>query len=243
MKRNKFTLLIRIVLIICLLVSGGFFIYVSDYYHADENNIMNYIKDTDVNIYKNKSNDIIFEPDNIKAGMIFYPGGKVECSSYIPLMEELSSHDILCILVEMPFNLAVFDMNAADKIIKDFPDINEWYIGGHSLGGAMAASHLYSNLDDYKGLILLGSYSTADFTDTDISVLSVYGSQDKVMNKEKYNTYKSNLPSDYSEVIIEGGNHAYFGMYGKQKGDGVADISNSDQIRMTTNAILNLIEN
>ena len=106
----------------------------------------------------------------------------------------------------------------------------------------MAASYLLDHPKDYDGLILLGSYSTADLSKTDLNVLSVYGSEDKVMNRVKYDENKSNLPSDLIEVVIEGGCHAYFGMYGAQEGDGKPTISNEEQIFLTANHIFDAMK-
>ena len=142
----------------------------------------------------------------------------------------------------MPFNLAVLDINAADGIQEQHPEIEKWYIGGHSLGGSMAASYLANHIDDYDGLILLGSYSTADLSKTGLDVLSVYGSEDKVMNRVKYDENKSNLPSDLIEVVIEGGCHAYFGMYVAQEVDGKPTISNEEQIFLTANHIFDAMK-
>jgi dienelactone hydrolase len=180
---------------------------------------------------------LIFEPEQIENGLIFYPGGKVEHTAYIPLMEALASEGTLCILVKMPFRLAVFDSNAADGLQENYPEVESWYLGGHSLGGSMAASYLSKHAKVFDGLILLGSYSTADLSDLDVEVLSIYGSEDLVMNRENYEENKKNLPDDFKEVIIDGGCHAYFGMYGAQEGDGVPAISNEEQIARTVEAI------
>ncbi len=106
----------------------------------------------------------------------------------------------------------------------------------------MAASYVADHNDIYDGLILLGVYSTKDLTDTGLSVLSIYGSEDQILNRKKYDEYKSNLPTDYQEVIIEGGCHAGFGMYGAQKGDGIPTITNEEQITQTAEQILHMIE-
>ena len=133
----------------------------------------------------------------------------------------------------------MLDVNAADGITEQFPEIESWYIGGHSLGGSMAASYLAKHGDEFDGLVLLGSYSTADLTSS--KVLSIYGENDGVMNREKYEKYKSNLPADFTEKVIKGGNHAYFGIYGEQEGDGKADISAMEQIIITTDTISDFI--
>ena len=238
-KRKKF-IIATSTLLVFVVIFMTCAIYLGDYYRADTIAIQSFLpQDTQ---WKEKSDGtIVFEPEEATKGFIFYPGGKVEYTAYIPLMHALSEQGILCVLVEMPFNLAVLDINAADGIQEQYPQIEDWYIGGHSLGGSMAASYLSDNLTDFEGLILLGSYSTADFSDSNLDVLSIYGSEDKVMNQEKYDKNKSNLPSNFTEIIMEGGCHAYFGMYGAQDGDGTPNISNEEQINITANAIIELI--
>ena len=184
---------------------------------------------------------IIFEAEEAKRGLIFYPGGMVEYSAYIPLLYSIAEDGILCVIVQMPFNLAVFDTDAADRVLEKYPDIEEWYIGGHSLGGAMSAGYL-ENRTDFEGLILLGAYSASDLSDKNMRVLSIYGSEDTVLNKEKYETNRQNLPENFVEVVIDGGCHAYFGMYGAQKGDGTPSISNEEQILITAEQITKFIE-
>ena len=224
-----------LILFVMLAAIAG--IYLGNYYHADLDSVEAF------SMEESADGHLVWELDNAAAGLIFYPGGKVEHKAYIPLMESLAEKGMLCVLVEMPFRLAVFDMDAAEGIQEQYPEIENWYIGGHSLGGAMAAAYLSENVDDYEGLILLGSYSTANLSETDLAVLSVYGSEDGVLNREKYEECKVNLPVDFAEVVIDGGCHDYFGMYGVQKGDGTPGIGNEEQIEMTAEAVLELVEN
>ncbi len=239
-KRKIFIITTSVVLTLAIIV-GACVIYLNDYYHADNEAISTFMPQGVV-LKQEKEGKVVFEPEGATKGFIFYPGGKVEYTAYVPLMQACAEEGILCVLIEMPFNLAVFDINAADGIQKEYPEIEEWYIGGHSLGGSMAASYLADNADDYEGLILLGSYSTADLSNTDLAVLSVFGSEDKVMNREKYQDNKSNLPSDFTEFVIDGGCHAYFGMYGLQDGDGTPKITNTEQIRITVENIVKIME-
>lgn len=101
----------------------------------------------------------------------------------------------------------------------------------------MAANYAAAHSDDYSGLILLAAYSTKDLTQVSLRVLSVYGSEDGVMNRESYKKNWANLPADTTEVILEGGCHAQFGSYGPQDGDGTPTISGEVQIRQTVDAI------
>jgi len=239
-KRNKkITISVAIVLLILV---GFCTVYVNDYYRADMDAIVEFSADKDVLKKILEDNTIVYETEDVNVGLIFYPGGKVEYTAYEPLMKSLASEGIMCVLMKMPFNLAVFDVNAADGVQELYPNIEKWYIGGHSLGGSMAAAYLKENVSDFEGLILLGSYSTADLSESDLEVLSIYGGEDRVLNSEKYLENKSNLPSDFTEIVIDGGCHAYFGMYGAQEGDGVPAISNEEQIIITTDTIVDLVE-
>ncbi len=235
--KKSHKLLISLIIFFALIFSVSAS-YVSDYYRTDTQAVSAFSSQYNSCFVTPTDEDyMIFSPEKPKAGFIYYPGGKVEYTAYEPLMRACAENDILCVLIKMPFNLAVLDVSAADGIQQRFQSIEDWYIGGHSLGGSMAAAYLSDNADSFKGLILLGSYSTADFSKSDLNVLSVYGSEDCVMNREKYNEYKENLPSEFTEKIIDGGNHAYFGMYGAQSGDGEASLANTKQIEITAELI------
>ena len=231
----------RIILSVCLAVlllfGIGGYAYVSDYYHADETALEAMAYQTDSVQAELDGNVTWFVPENPVAGLIFYPGGKVENTAYAPLMRACAENGILCALVRMPGNLAVLDANAADGLRKEYPEISTWYIAGHSLGGAMASNYAAAHSEDFDGLILLAAYSTKDLTGTTLRALSVYGSEDGMMNRESYEKNRTNLPEDTTEVILDGGCHAQFGCYGPQDGDGIPTISGEEQLRQTTEAI------
>ncbi len=238
-KRARIALAAVILFLLALFLGMAF--YVSDYYRAEEAAIQAFLP-VEVEERQEADGTLLFLPEGATVGVIFYPGGKVEHTAYIPLMRALAAQGVLCVLVEMPFRLAVLDPMAAEGVSERFPEVRQWVIGGHSLGGSMAAAYVAEHSDEVSGLFLLAAYSTADLSDSGVPVLSVYGSEDGVMNREKYEAYRKNLPADFSEEIIAGGNHAYFGMYGEQKGDGAAGISPEEQIRQTAAAILAVIE-
>ena len=219
---------------------GVLCIYSADYYHADQNaldalqsnNTVTVITDDDM---------VLFRPENAKAGFIFYPGGKVEYTAYAPLMQKLAQNNIACVITKMPFNLAVMDVTAADKAVELLGDIDNLYIGGHSLGGSMAASYIDKAKYDLDGLVMVAAYSTADLTDNDINVLLVSASNDGVINHEKETKYMDNLPASSWGYHITGGNHAQFGSYGPQKGDGIATVSAQEQLELAADAIISFI--
>lgn len=222
-----------IVIIIMGILFGGFYIYTLDYYRVEITDIEEF-EASKVSIESNDQLTIFYPDENTdrSTALIFYPGGKVEYTAYTPLLVKLAEEGITGILVKMPFNLAVFNINAADKIFNDLPEIKNWYIGGHSLGGAMASSYASDNSESIKGLILLAAYPVDDIS---MPVLAVYGSNDGILDITK-------LQNTKSIVEIEGGNHAYFGNYGEQGGDGTATITREEQQEKTVAAIMDFIK-
>lgn len=231
-RRKRAMVFIAIPVLVLGMLLGACLIYLGNYYPSDTAAIEAYGVSPSVTEQTLESGDMVFDPGNAEVGLIFYPGGKVEHTAYTALMRELAANGIFCVLCKMPLRLAVFDMHAADVVRDAFPDIGHWYIGGHSLGGAMAAVELSKHDGIYDGLILLGAYSTEDLSNDQIQVLSLYGSEDQVMNREKYEENKRKLPADLREVVIEGGCHAGFGMYGAQSGDGEPTITSAEQIKI-----------
>lgn len=218
-------------------------IYLESYYHADDDAIAAFSADRTVMERALAGGETVFDPGGAKVGFIFYPGGKVDETAYAPLMRTISSKGVLCVLCKMPFRLAVFDTHAADDVREALPEIEHWYIGGHSLGGAVASIEVNAHPDAYEGMVLLASFSNDDLSDESIRVLSIYGSEDRVLDREAYEQAKAKLPSDVTERIIAGGCHAGFGIYGAQDGDGTPAITSGEQIRVTADMIADWIGN
>ena len=241
-KNRKLIIWILSILLIIGLLFGACAVYVSIYYEADCTVIDAFLDSSSVVNDERDGFSAFIPSGTAEVGFIFYPGGKVDHKAYYPLMQTLAEYGILSIVIEMPFRLAVLDVNAASSVRKEYPEIKNWYIGGHSLGGSMAAAHQAKNESDYKGLILLGAYSTKDLSGADVSALSIYGSCDGVMNRKKYDSNLSNMPKNFEELVIDGGCHAYFGAYGEQKGDGKATITLEEQIYITASRIYSFTE-
>ena len=232
----------RWLIVLCVLVvlSAACFIYVETYSRAgQEAQTVLQAPAEGVTIEESKDR-IVFTPREPVAGLIFYPGGKVEYTAYAPLMEELAQQGILCVLLHMPCNLAILDMSAGEGIARQYPEL-DWYIGGHSLGGVAAASYAAGEKESFAGLILLASYANQDISHMDMGVLSIFGTQDGVMNRNSYEKNRVNLPADAVEYVIEGGCHAGFADYGPQKGDGEPAVSGQEQRQRTAREIARFI--
>lgn len=199
------------------------------YYQADEAAISVLAQSSNILVEDNLT---ILTPSELSdTALIFYPGAKVEAIAYLPLLSQICQSGITCILVEMPFHMAILDANAAEEVFAAFPEIQHWYLAGHSMGGAMASKFAEDHADSVDGLILLGAYLYGNYPPED--TLTVYGSLNQSVEEK----------IDYTENIVEiqGGNHAQFGNYGLQKGDLPATITAQEQQRQTVAAILQFI--
>jgi dienelactone hydrolase len=230
--------------VLTVIAAGMFFWYVNDYYQATADAYMVLQSDGSVTITET-DDAITFAPngENPEEGVIFYPGGKVEAEAYAPLLRSLAEADLLVVIPKMPFHLAVFDADAAEVIMAQDNEVEDWYLAGHSLGGVMASSFAADQADEVVGLIFLAAYPSSDLSDAPFPILSIYGSKDGVLNLESYEEAQEKLPDDYTEIVLDGGNHAQFGDYGLQAGDGTATISTEQQQQQTVEAITAFIEN
>lgn len=239
--KNKKRILKRIFVVCIVFVILGSIFYIQDGYSMDAT-AKSALHSTAAVIVKEERSATLFQPNKkTNTGLIFYPGGKVEYQAYAPLMQDFAKKGIYCVLVKMPLNLAVFDVNAADSYIQTTKNITNWYIGGHSLGGAMAAKYADQHPKNLKGPLLLGAYSTQDLTDTNLSCLAIYGSHDHIMNHDHWHKYRHDLPENTVVKIIKGGNHSQFGSYGLQNKDGKATISPAKQQHETVEEAIKLM--
>lgn len=177
-------------------------------------------------------------------GFIFYPGGRVAPRAYAPYAQALAQEGYLVIIVPMPLNMAIFDADEASQVMAAFPDITHWVIGGHSLGGAMAAQFAFNHPNDVAGLVLLASYPAGnnDLSQSALRVVSISGSEDGLAEPSAIEASHALLPKTTEWVEIQGGNHAQFGWYGAQTGDNIATIRREAQQQQTIEATLTLLQ-
>lgn len=189
---------------------------------------------------------LVFAPvsANASTGFIIYPGGRVDFRSYAPLAHDIAAEGYFVVIPQMPFNLAVFGVNVANDVIKSYPQISSWAVGGHSLGGTMAAQFAYDNPSKVKGLILWAAYppSGVNLSSSNLYVATIHGTNDGLVSNSQIDDSLSLLPASTVRVDIVGGNHAYFGWYGNQAGDNPAAISRDMQQTETVNATVQVLQ-
>jgi hypothetical protein len=189
---------------------------------------------------------LVFRPDSLTdKGLIYYPGGLVDPEAYAVTAQGIADAGYLVVIPKMPLNLAFTGINRADGIRADFPEIESWVIGGHSLGGAMAAQYAKNNVDNLDGLIMYASYpaSNEDFIDFPLPILTIIGSQDPGAPQQE--AFYDAIADSAEKYIIEGGNHRQYADYSYQPDDGIATISaaeQQDQIIAATVQFLDTLE-
>lgn len=238
-RRTK--LVIRIVIAVLAAIFLAAAVYLSTgIYHADATAQSALESDTEVRVSDSDS-CITFEgpdadPGNTY-GMVLYQGAKVDAEAYAPLAHQLAAQGWTVAIVKSPFDIAFFNNNGADEAMASQPQVEHWYVGGHSLGGVVAANYAGSHADSLDGIVFLASYPTADLSETGLNAISIYGTNDGVLNRDSYANAESKLPANTHEDVIEGGNHAQFGSYGAQSGDGNATIPPEQQVDETVSFI------
>jgi pimeloyl-ACP methyl ester carboxylesterase len=199
--------------------------------------------ESDSNVTVTVADYIAFQPTSSEpnTAFVFYPGGRVDHRAYAVPLRRIAEQGYLVILLPVRLNLAFFDVNAADRAIADFPQIQHWVLGGHSLGGVAAALYA-SKKDNLDGIIFWASYPADDaLKNTKMKILSIYGTRD-MGDKDAFDASRANLPADAEFVIIDGGNHGQFGDYGFQRGDNVAEISRAEQQSQVVDATIRFLE-
>ena len=220
----------------------GFYAYTSDYYHAgDDARALTETLESTGSLQETDASIAVGSP-NAEVGIVFYPGAKVDPQAYVPLANELADRGYYCVIAKMPFNLAFFGIDSASSLMGSASEVDEWWIAGHSLGGAMAAQFASAHGDELEGVFLLAAYAASDLSQTDLSVNLIYGSNDGVLNRDALQNNEANLPSDSVTEVIEGGNHAGFGDYGPQDGDGECSIGAEQQWDATASFMVVSIE-
>ncbi len=177
-------------------------------------------------------------------GFILYPGGRVDARAYAPLARAIAAKGYRVVIVPMPLHLAVLAPNRAADVVAAFPEVTAWAVGGHSLGGAMAAHFAAAQPQAVRGLVLWAAYpaESDDLSAQALAVVSIYGTQDGVADVAQVLAAAERLPPDTRWAPVQGGNHAQFGWYGPQAGDNAATISHEDQQAQTAAATVALLE-
>jgi len=219
-------------LVLLLLAAGGFLLWASNPAQPEAQALQS-LQAYDGVRFEEINRWLVFSPadETPQVGFILYPGARVDYRAYAPHARAIATEGFTVVVVPMPLNLAFFGINRADGVMASFPEIERWAIGGHSLGGAMAAEYASANPDKIDALVLWAAYpgDNNDLSSATLPVLSVFADNDGLATLEEIADSRQRLPAEAQFVEISGGNHAGFGWYGAQNGDGQALLSKTEQ--------------
>lgn len=249
--KHKSTTKKKVILVFCALVLGliGYATYyLTSYLPADELAKNAMISTSEVEVIETAST-ITFTPTTSTptTALIYYPGGKVDPTSFAYAANEIAKNGTLVIIQKMPFNLAIFGVDKADSIRQNHPKIEKWFISGFSLGGTAASMYIQKHPDQFAGLILYASYTTKQYSiaDQSIKVLSLSGTNDGLATPEKIKKESINLPSSTTYKIIDGANHTQMALYNGdhiQSGDNPASITKLEQQKLIIDATVQFMQ-
>lgn len=239
MKRMNWKIVAAVVTAVLVLAVAAFVIWSNDVLAADDTALAALTSDAQVNV-KDVNGWIEFSPVgvDVQVGFVFYPGGKVDHRAYAPLLKQIAAQGYFVAVMPVKLNLAFFDINAADPIIAAHPEIQTWFVGGHSLGG-VAASIYASEHENISGVVFWASYPADDALKVkQIPAVSIFGTNDGLATSDKLDASRELLLADTQFIAIEGGNHAQFGSYGPQAGDNPASIFPAEQWSQAADATI-----
>ncbi|GAB7093940.1 alpha/beta hydrolase [Halolamina litorea] len=222
---NRWRQAIAVLFVVLLVGSGGVSLYFSMPYHGSESSVQQIRDDPQVTVTTEAGVHVISPAEaDPTVGVVFYPGARVAPDAYYSTFAPVAKRANVTVFVpKMPLNLALLGTDAAERVRSQHPGIRTWFVGGHSLGGVAACQ--YASSHDVRGLVLFASYCNVDIRDEPFAVLSVTGSADTVLNRERYQEANTRLPPDTTSQEITGMNHTQFGSYRGQRGDSPAPLS------------------
>lgn len=240
---NRWIRVAAVVCILLLVVGAGGALYFAMPYHGSTASVQQVTDDPRVTVTVEDGVHVL-SPTNADStvGVVFYPGARVAPDAYYATFAPIVARTNVTVFVpSMPLNLALADVDAADRVRTRHPEIQTWVVGGHSLGGVAACQ--YAGSHDVRGLVLFASYCNEDVSEESFAVLSVTGSADTVLNRENYRNARTRLPPETTLHEVEGMNHTQFGSYSGQRGDSPAPLSYDEAHRRLADVLVPWLAN
>lgn len=227
-----------VIAVVLVVAVAGFVVWALTPYRADDAALAA-MESRDGMVVTETAEGIVFDPGGEPTtGLVLYPGGRVEAKAYAPLARAVAEQGYLVVVQPMPLNLAVFGSGRAADAIEAYPRVTTWAVGGHSLGGAMACEFAAREPGSVDGLVLLAAYpASSDLSGASLAALTMRGTEDGLVSMDEIDTGQSMLPPGSVFTEIEGGNHAGFGSYGPQRGDGPSSLPEGEQARLAAEAV------
>lgn len=240
---DRWKQVVAVAFVVLVVVGGGTVLYFSTPYHGPTSSVQQVVDDPRVTVTTQDGVHVL-APANADStvGLVFYPGARVAPDAYYSTFAPVVRRTNVTVYIpELPLNLALLDTDAAESVRTQHPDVQTWFVGGHSLGGVAACQYASSN--DVRGLVLFASYCNVDVSDESVAVLSVTGSADTVLNRENYQEATTRLPPTTTSHEVEGMNHTQFASYRGQRGDSPAPLTYDDAHRRLADVLVPWLTN
>ena len=177
------------------------------------------------------------------AGLVFQPGARVDPRAYVGVLTPVAAAGHLVVIVKQPLGIAFLASGASRSIIAEYPQVRAWAVGGHSLGGVVAAQDAAAAPGRVRGLVLWAAYPVSSLAGrTDLAVTSVSGAADALATPQDIAAHRADLPPDTRYAVIDGAVHAYFGDYGEQPGDGIPTTDRAGAQHQIARATIDLLD-
>ena len=215
----------------------GFLTFFHIVFPADRAATLDVFRDSRVTV-EARDNRVIMSPtqDPDSVGMLYFPGARVDPYSYLYPLVDIAAEGTTVVIVDPLFNMALIDSRSVGELTRDLPEVSEWVLAGHSLGGVKAC--LEADHPSVIHLVLFASYCATDISSLDIGVLQIVGDQDGLLDNDLRVEALSLLPAgEDATLVIPGANHADFGTYGPQPGDGPSSYTNEEMRAIITEAL------
>lgn len=175
-------------------------------------------------------------------GVFFQPGALVDARAYAAVLRPLAESGHTVVIAKQPLGIAFLALSAFDNTKAANPEVSQWVMAGHSLGGTVAAMQATEDESHVAGLLFFASYPANDISSTlKVPVESISGTLDGLATPAKIKASRSTLPSDTDFTVIEGASHAQFGDYGPQSGDNTPAISNDEARQQISEAVVEFV--
>ncbi|HSW81275.1 MAG TPA: alpha/beta hydrolase [Candidatus Saccharimonas sp.] len=179
--------------------------------------------------YSDQSQAIVLTP-SIPAtkALLFYPDARIDSAAYAYKLSAIAEQGVAIVIAKPIAHFALVDLTSVASYKSLLPNITQWFVGGHSLGGVKACQTAGDAQNGFKGLVLFAAYCNNDLSKANIKALSIIGSADQQTTQEQIDQNKLHMPAQTTYQTINGLNHAGFGNYGAQSGDDQMTINDDD---------------
>lgn len=227
----------RIALIVLAVIWVGLTAWLRPY-SAVEPALAAMSSDATVDIVETPTEIVMTPRDGSSTGLLFQPGALVDPRAYAAVLRPVAEAGHPVVIVKQPLGIAFLAAGAIDGAARANPEVEGWVVGGHSLGGTVAAMTAAGAAADdaVAGLLLFASYPAGDISSATIAVESISGTRDGLSTPAKIDASRADLPEDTLFTVIDGASYAQFGDYGAQVGDGTPTISHDDARRQISDA-------